>query len=635
MGAEKQSEADEIRSNAAITEFLDYYVEPDRPFDYAVMISGPWGSGKTHLVKRFLDQRTTLKPLYVTLNGISSVEQIGQEFYRQLHPILSSRGMRVAGAVAQAMMKGALKMDFSKEDSATWNISAPEIDLTKDLQNPRDRLLVFDDLERCKMPVSEVLGYINGFVEHDGLKAILLANEDEIRAHAESRYDLIREKLIGQTLTVSAPAGEAFDTFLEQISDKASQGFLKRHRGAVLALHAQGGRGNLRTLKHAMWDFEKIGSQIQQRHWAKEESVLRIMKGVMAVTMEYRAGELDQEVLGSLVGNRLGRLMRDRARNEKSKAHEIDERYPQVDFDNVLIDAPTLGAILLRGEMDAPGLVAALDRTSDYAVPGEQPLCIQATQIFSCDDDTCELIAGQIEEAFAKREFGPRGEFLQIVGMRLWLSDIGLLSTTRSAILAESRAYIEDQAREDRLETTLDTPRDPFRDNTYGGFVIPEWGSAELREVVEHYDAIAHEQEKRRYPGIARELLELLSKDSDAFLFDLAQNTIREGRYWYQPVLASLPAAEYAKVAFEATPDIQMRAIQALHSRHDKNPSEELRPEREWIAEVKTELEKLMATARPMTRCRLQSLIARNLDPLLPERDSGEAAPSDAGKVVE
>jgi hypothetical protein len=53
-------------------------------------------------------------------------------------------------------------------------------------------------------------------------------------------------------------------------------------------------------------------------------------------------------------------------------------------------------------------------------------------------------------------------------------------------------------------------------------------------------------------------------------------------------------------------------------------------PERPWIAQVKAELEKLMAAAKPMTRYRLRSLIARNLDPLLPTNAAGEVADSAA-----
>ena len=76
MNATFESDAEDIRANAAITKFLDYYVDPNRPFDYAVMVNGPWGSGKSHLVKEFLTSRSSLKPLYVTLNGISSADRL-------------------------------------------------------------------------------------------------------------------------------------------------------------------------------------------------------------------------------------------------------------------------------------------------------------------------------------------------------------------------------------------------------------------------------------------------------------------------------------------------------------------------------------------------------------------------------
>lgn len=630
MSTTEQSEADEIRANAAITKFLDYYVDPSRPFDYAVMVNGPWGSGKTHLVKEFLRGKSSLKSLYVTLNGISSVDQIDQQFYRQLHPVLSSRGMGIAVAIGRAVAKGAFKLDFTKEESGTLNLSMPEIDLTKDLDDPRDRLLIFDDLERCKMPISEVLGYINGFVEHDGLKAIILANEKEIRAHTDLRYDEIREKLIGQTLTVSAPAGEAFDVFASQVSDERTKAFLKRHRENVLALHTQGGRGNLRTLKHAMWDFEKIGSQLEERHWRKEESVLKIMKGAMVITMEYRAGDLNEGDLSSLVGNRVGRLMRRTNGGDKSKADVIDERYPQVDFDKVLLGAPMLGAILLRGEIDAPGLVAALDATRDYAKPAERPLWLQAMDAFTYDDTTCERIASEVEIAFANRQFTVRGEFLLIAGIRLWFANIGLLSKTLGDIVADSKTCIDDLARDSQLETSLDGPKGSIRDIVYRGYAPPESGTSEHREIVAYYDKMSGEQEERQYPQIAQELLAQLSIDPDGFLFDLVRNTVRDGRYWDRPVLASLPPQQFARTVFEASPELQSRAIEALLLRHQYVPSTQLMPERPWIAQVKAELEKLMTAAKPMTRYRLQVLIARNFDPLVASDGAAAVAGSTA-----
>lgn len=629
MDAQTPQNSAGIRANAAITRFLEYYVHPDHPFDYAVMIDGPWGSGKTHLVKEFL-KGSRVKPLYVTLNGVSSVEQIEQEFFRQLHPVLASRGMKIASAVVRAAAKGALKLDFSKEESGTWNIALPDIDLTKDLADPRNRLLIFDDLERCKMPVTEALGYINTFVEHDGLKAIILANEHEIVKNIEPRYGEIKEKLIGQTLRVSAPADEAFDVFLDQIGHAESKRFLTQHREDVLALHRQGGRGNLRTLKHAMWDFEKIGSQLQSRHWGKEAAILKLMKGVMAITMEHRAGELMEDELPRLVGNQLRRLMRSQVHKEMTKADEIEARYPQVDFDDVLLDSKMLGSVLLHGEMDRDALVAAIDATADFSLPGAQPLWFQATQVYSFDDATIDHITRQIEEAFSKREFTVRGELLHIVGIRLWFAEIGLIEKTAEEVVAESKVYIDDLKAAGRLEAEVGQDRSRLRDGVFGGYRVATADTQEYRGIAEYYEKAVRQTLEAQYPERAEELLGKLATDPDGFLFDLVINNVRSGPYWDKPVLAYLSPKKFAEAVFTAAPEIQSRAIETLNSRHHIQHFPSLRPELAWIEQVKTELETLMETAKPMTRYRLRSLISRNLDPLLGASDAGEVEETSA-----
>ena len=51
----------------------------------------------------------------------------------------------------------------------------------------KDYVIVFDDLERCEMPISETLGYINDYVEHKNVKCVIVANEQEIN---KINYDI-------------------------------------------------------------------------------------------------------------------------------------------------------------------------------------------------------------------------------------------------------------------------------------------------------------------------------------------------------------------------------------------------------------------------------------------------------------
>ena len=250
----------------------------------------------------------------------------------------------------------------------------------------------------------------------------MISNERTGAAPADAGYLEVKEKLIGQTLVVTAAADDAFDEFLKAISHVRTQTFLETHRSDVLALHAQGGRGNLRTLKHAMWDFEKIASQLEDRHLANDRAMAKLLKGVLATAMENRAGVLDQDILDRLLGNRSGRLMRLQNDKPKGPADEIDDRYPLVDFDDVCLPADTLGAVLLRGEVDAEAIRAAIDASSDFAPRAEQPLWSRAQHTFQDDDATAAATVVEVEQAFADMAITEQGELMHLLGMRLWFS---------------------------------------------------------------------------------------------------------------------------------------------------------------------------------------------------------------------
>lgn len=86
--------------NEHIKEFLCDYAKLNSP-EYAVLIRGEWGAGKTWFVKEVFELNQTDKvdksKLYVSLNGVSSIAEIENEFFRQLHPLRSSKGAKIAG----------------------------------------------------------------------------------------------------------------------------------------------------------------------------------------------------------------------------------------------------------------------------------------------------------------------------------------------------------------------------------------------------------------------------------------------------------------------------------------------------------------------------------------------------------
>lgn len=48
------NESDPNDLNNAVLEYLRYYCDPDNSLDYAVMLRGKWGAGKTYLINSFI-----------------------------------------------------------------------------------------------------------------------------------------------------------------------------------------------------------------------------------------------------------------------------------------------------------------------------------------------------------------------------------------------------------------------------------------------------------------------------------------------------------------------------------------------------------------------------------------------------
>jgi GTPase SAR1 family protein len=156
-----------MSTNNHIEDYLNHYCNLDYAPGFAVLIKGEWGAGKTWFINKYCDKLkgNNQKTLYTSLYGMSSIQDIDEAFFRLLHPIMSSRGVAITGKIAKALLKGALKIDLNNDNNAdgSWSIQIPDIDFP-DLKDVDESILIFDDLERCSIELSILLGYVNHFV---------------------------------------------------------------------------------------------------------------------------------------------------------------------------------------------------------------------------------------------------------------------------------------------------------------------------------------------------------------------------------------------------------------------------------------------------------------------------------------
>lgn len=87
--------------NQDICNYLNNYIINPNP-EFAILINGKWGCGKTFFIKKWVNNYQkinnvdqVLTPIYVTLYGLKSVQQITESINRELFPYLYSKGCKV------------------------------------------------------------------------------------------------------------------------------------------------------------------------------------------------------------------------------------------------------------------------------------------------------------------------------------------------------------------------------------------------------------------------------------------------------------------------------------------------------------------------------------------------------------
>jgi len=280
-----------IDPNIHVVEYLDYYCSMETAPEFAVLLKGEWGSGKTWFINRYRKQNE-IRFIYVSLYGLTSFSEIEDEFFRQLHPMLSSKGMKLAGKFFKGILKTTIKVDWDSDGKpeGTINSQIPDINLPDYLTNIDSHILIFDDLERCKINIENVLGYINHFVEHQSFKVIILAHEDKLSERDE--YKEIKEKLVGKTFSITPNLESAIDDFIGKLTHIEARQFLIANKSLITEVYTLSGYKNLRILKQSLWDFERIYKALPAKATAKDELVKRILALSLMFSLEVRIGAL-------------------------------------------------------------------------------------------------------------------------------------------------------------------------------------------------------------------------------------------------------------------------------------------------------------------------------------------------------
>lgn len=350
-----------------LNNYIKHYLEEDKT-NTAIMLTGEWGSGKTYYIENelipFLQDDKKNKCVVISLYGLEDISEISKSIYMELRmkSVIKDSEMLTTGKI---VVKTVIKNVFGKFGIDT-NMSDDDLQNIYSSVDLNGKLLILEDLERSNIEIVKLLGYINNLVERDGVKVLLVANENEIlnKQPETISYDLedlaslllenktkedkensvpedvqvqkylrIKEKIISDTICFESDYYEAVKNIIGIFSNEKLQTIVDKDENIIEELVSMI-RGychkNFRTFIFATQKTVDIFNKMEEEY---EDNFLKcIYFGIICFSSKMKAGEFPQwegtEYLSTSLGTNWQPLFKfcyDYIRWQKLDARKITE----------------------------------------------------------------------------------------------------------------------------------------------------------------------------------------------------------------------------------------------------------------------------------------------------------------------
>lgn len=586
-----------MNPNNHITEYLNYYLGLKNEPEYAILLRGKWGSGKSWYINDYIGTSES-QFIYVSLNGITSFKEIEDSFFQQLHPVLASKGMKIAGKILKGLIKTTIKVDLDNDNQPDASITSSipsDIELPSYFKNLQDRVLVFDDLERCSVEIENILGYITQFVEHHGLKVIVLAHEDEIieknkliddKGLAENKYLRIKEKLIGRSFDISSDFDHAYNSFRKNLENSEVDKLLEKYKPLIKELFRVSGYDNLRHLKQSILDFERFYGFLPTAKLSKEELIEHILQLFFAISFELRKGEISEENIPNLF---LTDALARKEGDPKTPIQRIREKYLVFGKYYHPFDYQYWFQYFKYGFVNKDWLNQSISNCI-YFQKENTPDWMKLWRFYYLDDLDFNKISKRVFKKFKELKIEDKYEVVQVTGIFLSLSKKGLISEKPEKILEIGKSNIDELKAKDKLKIKK---HEEYPSESSHGLGYQNLREADFMTFWNYAKEEAKKARIKDLPSEATNLLNILNSSMNDFHEKLILTNSRNNLYYDIPILKYISIEDFIDAFLKlSSVDKQLfgETIERRYSHSTFNSS--LKEELDWLIELKTELEK-------------------------------------------
>lgn len=188
-------------------EYIKNYLENDNTKS-AVMLTASWGAGKRYYIREelvpFVKEKLNKMCVCVSLYGLKNIDEVSKALYLEVRFGKFDKNNEkhtTTKVIGKTIVKGVASffgINLDMDDSSLQELY-DSVDLS-------GKLIILEDIERSGIDIIQILGYVSNLVEQDGVKVLLVANEQEF----------LPRELPKDNNTVNGKIQEAIDTITDR-----------------------------------------------------------------------------------------------------------------------------------------------------------------------------------------------------------------------------------------------------------------------------------------------------------------------------------------------------------------------------------------------------------------------------------
>ena len=560
--------------------YLDYYLGLNTP-GFAVLVTGEWGSGKTFQVKNSIPLELQC---HVSLFGINDAQEVYNTVFSKMFP-----GKHLTKKLIEITkdLSGEFKGITFGAGSLAGNILSPLIKMNVD----RNKVIIFDDLERCPMSNKEIFGVINQYIEHHQCKVIILAHDKE--THKD--FIKTKEKIIGHTIQIEPQIDDAAAVFF---SEKFKLNNFRAIKPVIVDAFLKTNCKSLRILKYVINDCHRLLECLEPIHLKNTTAMKALFNFFCIVNIEHKLGNISTTDIENISQDYLQYaiiLQREDAEHSKhdkatKKRLAFFRKYNDMDLRSEILDLNLTANIIETGDYPESEIQNSLNMSRFFIQKFDTPPWLIIINYNNQESTTVRTAIIRMFEKFKNTEIIDIGEMIHSFCLSYMLSENNEINYSFDELFDFQIEYVDKLLNDNLLSPNPLNP-DPFSDNLYESsysyrYWIPNSYETYANNIINHIKDSREKAKIKRYPLFANEILEAIGTDIDYFKTLLIGNPNEHGLYSNIDIMNSIDPDDFVIHWLMLPIELWSKVSSILIARYRGAAHNNLANEKNWLQKV-------------------------------------------------